>query len=78
MKIGVKILPREEVLDSSGRTVTKTLQSNSFKVSDCRVGKYLEIEVDAKNEAEAKEQVQKMAEFVLYNPLTENYQLEVL
>ena len=78
MKVGVKILPRKEVLDSSGRTVTKTLQGNNFKVSDCRVGKYLELDVTASTPEEAKEQVQKMAEFVLYNPLTENYTLEVL
>lgn len=78
MKVGVKILPRKEVLDSQGRTVTKTLQSNKFSVSDCKVGKYLEIEVDAKTEQEALDEVKKMAEFVLYNPLTESYRLEVL
>ncbi len=78
MRVGVKILPRKEVLDSQGRTVTKTLQSNKFSVSDCKVGKYLEIEVDASTEQEAMDEVKKMAEFVLYNPLTESYTLEVL
>ena len=78
MKVGVKILPRLEVLDSQGRTVTKTLQSNKFSVNDCKVGKYIEIEVDAASKDEAMAEVKKMAEFVLYNPLTENYTLEVL
>jgi len=78
MKVGVKILPRKEVLDSGGRTVTKTLQSNKFSVNDCKLGKYLEIEVEAASADEALAEVKKMAEFVLYNPLTESYTLEVL
>lgn len=78
MKIGVKVLPRKEVLDSQGRTVQSSLSENGFPVSECTVGKYIVLDVNAKNFEEAKSQVNKMAEFVLYNPLIESYEVESL
>ncbi len=78
MKVAVKILPRNEVLDSQGRTVEKTLNSHNYPVSNCRVGKYIELEVEASSAEEAQQKVKAMAEFILFNPMTESYQLEVL
>lgn len=78
MKVAVKVLPRKEVLDSQGRTVQASLSENGFSVSNCTIGKYIVLDVDAKNFEDAKTQVNKMAEFVLYNPLIENYEVEAL
>jgi phosphoribosylformylglycinamidine synthase PurS subunit len=78
MKIAVKVLPRKEVLDTQGRTVQNSLSENGFPVSNCTIGKYIVLDVDAKNLEDAKKQVNKMAEFVLYNPLIENYEIEEL
>ncbi len=76
MKIGLKILPRKEVLDSQGRTVQNSLNENGFRVSHCTIGKYIVLDVDAQNINEAREKIQKMAEFILYNPLIETYEIE--
>lgn len=78
MKIGVKVLPRKEVLDSQGRTVQSSLSENGFPVSSCTIGKYIVLDVNAKCFEDAKTQVNKMAEFVLYNPLIENFEVEEL
>lgn len=78
MKIALKVLPRKEVLDTQGRTVQNSLSENGFQVSYCTIGKYIVLDVDAKNLDDAKKQVNKMAEFVLYNPLIENYEIEEL
>lgn len=78
MKVGVKILPRNEVLDTQGRTVSKTLRQNGKNLSGCRVGKYIELDVEATHVEEAMNQAKDITEFVLYNPLTESYELEVL
>lgn len=78
MKFGVKVMPREVILDTQGRSVEQTLKQHQYAVSSCRVGKYIEVEVPASDEKTATEQVKKMAEFVLYNPLIETYQLEKL
>lgn len=78
MKIGVKVLPRQEVLDSQGRTVQNSLLENGFPIMDCKIGKYIVLDVEANSFEEAKAQVDKMAEFVLYNPLIENFEVEKL
>ena len=53
MKIGVKVLPRKEVLDSQGRAVQKTLDHQGMAVKQCRVGRYVELEIDADSEEKA-------------------------
>lgn len=78
MKIGVKILPRPEVLDSQGRAVAETLAEHGRAVHQCRVGKYVEIEVESDNPESAMTQVRELAEFVLFNPLIETFELEVV
>ena len=78
MKIGVKILPRPEVLDSQGRAVEKTLHQHKYTVGDCRVGKYVQLNFEGSSEEEALSKAKDIAEFVLHNPLVENYELEVL
>ncbi|MCC7405554.1 MAG: phosphoribosylformylglycinamidine synthase subunit PurS [Bdellovibrionales bacterium] len=78
MKIGVKVLPRSEVLDSQGRAVEKTLAQHGKTVAACRVGKYVQLEIDAPTQEKALEQAREIASFVLYNPLIETFELEVV
>lgn len=78
MKIGVKVMPRKEVLDSQGRAVERTLKHHGKSLSDCRVGKYIELEIDEKDREKALAKATEICEFVLYNPLIETYELEVL
>lgn len=78
MKIGVKVMPRNEVLDSQGRAVERTLSQHGKELSSCRVGKYIQLEIDESTEEKALSKAREIAEFVLYNPLIENYELEVL
>lgn len=78
MKLALKVLPRKEVLDTQGRTVQQSLVASGFPVSDCKVGKYILMEVDAETVDEAKKKVREMADYVLYNPLIETYEIEQL
>lgn len=77
MKVGVKVLPRKEVLDSQGRAVEKTLEHNGMTLNSCRVGRYVELDIDAENADAAIEKAKQVAEFVLYNPLVESYEIEL-
>ncbi len=76
MKIGIKVLPRREILDTQGRAVERVLKQKNFGDIQCRVGKFIEIELDAKTNEEAEAKVKSMAEYVLYNPLIETYEIE--
>jgi phosphoribosylformylglycinamidine synthase subunit PurS len=78
MKVGVKIMPRLEVLDSQGRAVEKTLETNGRKVGRARVGKYVELDINEASEDKALKKAHEIAEFVLYNPLIETFELEVV
>ena len=77
MRVGVKILPRKEVLDTQGRAVERVLQQSGHNEVQCRIGKYIELDVPAKDTEEAKSKIKDMADYVLYNPLIESYELEV-
>ena len=76
--IEVKVLPRAEILDVQGRAIMQTLEQNQKAVKDCRYGKCIRLSVTAESTTEAKNKVKEMAEFILYNPLTETYELSVI
>lgn len=78
MKIGIKVLPRDVVLDTQGRAVENLLKQNDYQLENCRVGRYIEVEVGEADKEKALEKAKAMTEFVLYNPLTEKYEMEVL
>lgn len=71
-------MPRLEVLDTQGRAVEKTLESHGRKVSRARVGKYVELQLNETTEDKALQKAREIAEFVLYNPLIETFELELI
>ncbi len=77
IKIGVKVMPREVILDTQGRAVEASMQSNGFSsLVGCRVGKYIELNLENKTPEEAKSVAEKMLkEGGLYNPLIEKYEI---
>jgi len=66
VKYGVKVMPKKDVLDSQGRATELVLSKAGFKLTDCKVGKFIEIDTTS-----SKEDLMKMAEYVLFNPLVE-------
>ncbi len=78
MKIGVKVLPRKEVLDTQGRAVGDVLKRHGQDLNACRVGKYIVLDIPVESRDQALDRARTMAEQVLYNPLIEEFELEVL
>ena len=78
IKVALKIMPRKEVLDSSGRAVLSLLKSRNVPVSDCRCGKYVELCIDETDTARALSIAKKAAEDILHNPLVETFELEII
>jgi phosphoribosylformylglycinamidine synthase subunit PurS len=77
-KMGVRIMPRAEVLDTQGRAVEMTLKQKGFTVDDCKVGRYVVLNIDSKNKTDAETQAKKISESLLCNMLIETYQVEEL
>lgn len=78
MKIGVKVMPRREVLDTQGRAVENTLREHGQKLESCTVGRYIVLDLPEADAAQAMARAKEMTETVLYNPLIETYELERL
>jgi phosphoribosylformylglycinamidine synthase subunit PurS len=77
MKATVLVRPKAGILDPQGQAVESALEHLGFTVSAARVGKVVDIEVDAADEAEARAQVERMCEQLLANPLMESYEIEL-
>ena len=76
MIVGIKIMPREVILDTEGRAIENSMKSNGYSIHSVRAGKYLELELPAKDIASARaEAVVMLKEGGLYNPLIEKYEI---
>ena len=60
-----------------GDAVGSALGHLGFAVKDARVGKVIDLDVDATDAAEAKAKVEKMCEQLLANPNIESYEVEI-
>ena len=77
MKATVLVRPKPGILDPQGNAVESALEHLGFAVSNARVGKVVDLEVSAEDEADARAQVEKMCEQLLANPLIESYEIEL-
>jgi phosphoribosylformylglycinamidine synthase PurS subunit len=77
MKATVLVRPKPGILDPQGAAVETALEHLGFSVAAARVGKVVDLEVDAPDAAEARAQVERMCERLLANPLIESYEVEI-
>jgi phosphoribosylformylglycinamidine synthase subunit PurS len=74
----VIVTPKPVVNDPQGITVRQGLATLGFgEVSDVRVGKYIEVRLDARNEKDARERIDAMCKQLLANHVIEDYRFEV-
>jgi phosphoribosylformylglycinamidine synthase subunit PurS len=77
VKATVLVRPKQGILDPQGEAVANALGHLGFNVSTARVGKVIDLEVEASDEATARTDVQKMCEQLLPNQLIESYEIEL-
>jgi phosphoribosylformylglycinamidine synthase PurS subunit len=75
MKATVLVRPKQGILDPQGQAVEAALGQLGFAVGEARVGKVVDLELEAADEAEARVQVEQMCEQLLANPLVESYEI---
>ena len=78
MKATVLVRPKPGILDPQGEAVGSALGHLGFDVQDARVGKVIDLEVEADDEATARAEVEQMCERLLANPLIESYEVEIV
>ena len=77
MRVTVLIRPKAGILDPQGEAVQTSLATLGFAVSRARVGRLVELEVDADDAVAARAAVERMCDELLANPLIESYEIEI-
>ena len=73
-KVIVDVLLKPEILDPAGQAVANALPSLGVPApASVRIGKHVEVEVEAESAEAALEQVGRMAEVLLANPVIEDF-----
>lgn len=74
----ILIYLKEGVLDTQGKTVAKSLIDSGYSnLRNARVGKYIQLWIDADTADSAYQEADKMCDDLLVNELIEDYSIEV-
>jgi phosphoribosylformylglycinamidine synthase PurS subunit len=77
--IQVKVMPLKELLDPQGKAVMTGLGNLGFKnVGNVRIGKNINLEVDASSKEEAQQIAEEASKKLLANPVMEYYEIEII
>ena len=76
-RFAVDVMPRDGILDPQGKAVEAALpQLGASSVHGVRVGRRIELTVEADDRAAARETVERLAAEFLSNPLIESWSIE--
>lgn len=77
--VAVDVMPKEGISDPQGQAVERALPSLGFaEISHVRVGKRIELLVDAADEESALAQVHAACHRILANPVIEDFEAVIL
>ncbi|MBC6457426.1 phosphoribosylformylglycinamidine synthase subunit PurS [Actinomadura sp. HBU206391] len=77
-RVIVDVMLKPEILDPQGQAIARKLPQMGFEgVTGVRQGKRFEVELEGPADEAALEQVRKIAETLLANPVIENFEVFV-
>jgi phosphoribosylformylglycinamidine synthase PurS subunit len=77
-RVHVRVMPRSGLLDPQGQAVEHALTALGFdEAGAVRVGRAIELDIDAASRDEAEARARLMCDKLLANPVTEDYLLDV-
>jgi len=76
MKATVLVRPKQGILDPQGEAVQGSLRKLGFDVSNVRVGRVIDLELD-EDGSEARARVERMCAELLANPLIESFEIHL-
>jgi len=76
--VQVKVMPLKDLLDPQGKAVMGGLQNLGINaISDVRIGKHIDLQIEANSKEEALTSAEDAAKKLLANPVMEVYELSV-
>mgnify|MGYP000668897141 CR=1 FL=1 len=74
----IDIMPLKELLDPQGKAATRNLRDvNISGVDDIRIGKHVQMVMQADSEDEARDKVETACKKLLANPIMESFSYEI-
>jgi len=75
--VEISIMPKKALLDPQGKAVKNALSSLELKVEDVRIGKNINIIVEAKTKELAISKIEEACKKLLVNQITEEYNYKI-
>lgn len=70
----IDVMPQKALLDPQGKTVTGSMKNLGLdNITNVRIGKHIQLEIDATNENQARTQVDDACKKLLANLIMETY-----
>jgi len=74
----IKIMPLKELLDPQGKAVLGGLANLGIKsIGDVRIGKHIQLNIQAASAGEARSIAQEAAQKLLANPVMEDFEIVI-
>lgn len=79
MRARILVRLKRGILDPQGTAVKRALEGLGYReVQDLRVGKVLELGLDAADPGQARDRLEEMCRRLLANPVTEDFTVEIV
>jgi phosphoribosylformylglycinamidine synthase len=78
MRIKIFVSLKHGVLDPQGKAIERSLHTLGYnEVEDVRMGKYVELNIEAPSRDAAESRIREMCDKLLANPVIEDYRFEI-
>jgi len=78
LKVKVKVVLKEGILDPQGKAVLHAINDLKFKgVEDVRIGKYIELTFTGFDRSMVENETKEICQKILANPVMENFDYEI-
>jgi phosphoribosylformylglycinamidine synthase subunit PurS len=75
MKATILVRPKAGILDPQGEAVQSSLRQLGFQVGEARVGRVIDLELEAADGDAARAELERACDQLLANPLIESYEI---
>lgn len=73
-KAEIDVMPLKELLDPKGKAVASNMKNiNLNSIQDVRIGKHIQLHIEADTDARAKQIAEEACKKLLANPIMESY-----
>ena len=70
----IDVMPHKALLDPQGKAVTGSMKNLGLpEIENVRIGKHIQLELEANSESDARIKVEKACTYLLANPIMEGF-----